>query len=53
MSECAYKELNHGNAEIRIYRPELSKEERAKSEINIAAALQQYGRQIYETREAK
>lgn len=44
--KSAANEYHHGNAVIRVYRPNLTGEERAKRESNIAVVLQQYGKLI-------
>lgn len=42
------KEYRYGNAIIRIYRPELSKNDQIKQERNVLIALEQFGKAMEE-----
>lgn len=49
----AVKEIQHGNVTIVLHRPELTEEERKKSETNILRAMQQIGKEIVQNREKR
>lgn len=42
------KEYRYGNAIVRIYRPELSKNDQIKQERNVLIALEQFGKAMEE-----
>ena len=49
----AVKEIRYGNVTICITRPELTEEERKKSEANILRAMQHIGKEIVCSREKR
>jgi len=46
----AIKEYQHGNAIIRVTRPDLTEAEQAKQESYISIALQQFGKAMEEAK---
>ena len=47
------KEIQYGNVTIILHRPELTEEEKKRSEANVLTAMQHIGKEIVRNREKK